>query len=56
MAEEAVAPGFIGAHGHVGVHEEREGRAGLDTNELIDPVTAVRPFRGVPPNTRQPIE
>jgi imidazolonepropionase-like amidohydrolase len=35
-----VLPGFIEAHGHVGVHEEGEGWAGSDTNELTDPVTA----------------
>ena len=35
-----VLPGFIDAHAHVGVHEEAEGWAGQDTNELTDPVTA----------------
>jgi imidazolonepropionase-like amidohydrolase len=35
-----VLPGFIEAHGHVGVHEEAEGWAGNDTNEMTDPVTA----------------
>jgi imidazolonepropionase-like amidohydrolase len=35
-----VLPGFIEAHGHVGVNEEGEGWAGHDTNELTDPVTA----------------
>ncbi len=35
-----VLPGFIEAHGHVGVHEEAEGWAGADSNELTDPVTA----------------
>src|SRR6266849_3930449 len=35
-----VLPGFIEAHGHVGLHEEGEGWAGSDTNELTDPVTA----------------
>jgi imidazolonepropionase-like amidohydrolase len=35
-----VLPGFIEAHGHVGVHEEGEGWAGRDTNEMTDPVTA----------------
>jgi imidazolonepropionase-like amidohydrolase len=35
-----VLPGFIEAHGHVGVHEEAEGWAGQDTNELTEPVTA----------------
>ena len=33
-------PGFIDAHTHLGVHEEGEGWAGSDTNELTDPVTA----------------
>jgi imidazolonepropionase-like amidohydrolase len=35
-----VLPGFIEAHGHVGVHEEAEGWAGSDSNELTEPVTA----------------
>src|SRR5271165_7026461 len=35
-----VLPGFIEAHGHVGVHEEAEGWAGHDSNELTEPVTA----------------
>jgi imidazolonepropionase-like amidohydrolase len=35
-----VLPGFIEAHGHVGVHEEAEGWAGQDSNELTEPVTA----------------
>src|SRR6204780_1302709 len=35
-----VLPGFIEAHGHLGVHEEGEGWAGQDTNEMTDPVTA----------------
>jgi len=35
-----VLPGFIEAHGHLGVHEEGEGWAGQDTNELTEPVTA----------------
>ena len=35
-----VLPGFVEAHGHVGVHEEAEGWAGADTNEMTDPVTA----------------
>jgi imidazolonepropionase-like amidohydrolase len=35
-----VLPGFVEAHGHVGVHEEAEGWAGQDTNEMTDPVTA----------------
>ena len=32
-----VLPGFVEAHGHVGVHEEGEGWAGQDTNEMTDP-------------------
>ena len=35
-----VLPGFIEVHGHVGVHEEAEGWAGNDTNEMTEPVTA----------------
>src|SRR5712691_5270314 len=35
-----ILPGFIEAHGHVGVHEEAMGWAGQDTNELTEPVTA----------------
>jgi imidazolonepropionase-like amidohydrolase len=35
-----VLPGFIEAHGHVGVYEEAEGWAGSDTNEMTEPVTA----------------
>src|SRR5258708_31492742 len=34
-----VLPGFIEAHGHVGVSEEAEGWAGEDTNEMSEPVT-----------------
>ena len=33
-------PGFIEAHGHVGIHEEANGNAGNDTNEMTDPNTA----------------
>jgi len=33
-------PGFLDAHTHLGVHEEAEGWAGQDTNEMTDPVTA----------------
>lgn len=32
-----VLPGFVEAHGHVGVHEEGEGWAGNDTNEMTGP-------------------
>jgi imidazolonepropionase-like amidohydrolase len=35
-----VLPGFIDAHTHLGVHEEGEGWAGNDTNEMTDPVMA----------------
>jgi imidazolonepropionase-like amidohydrolase len=35
-----VLPGFIEVHGHVGVHEEAQGWAGSDTNEMTEPVTA----------------
>ena len=35
-----VLPGFIEAHGHVGIHEEAQGWAGNDTNEMTEPVTA----------------
>ncbi|MDT0264704.1 amidohydrolase [Streptomyces sp. DSM 44915] len=35
-----VLPGFVEAHGHLGVHEEAEGWAGQDTNEMTDPVGA----------------
>ncbi len=30
-------PGFVEAHGHLGVHEEGEGWAGNDTNEMTGP-------------------
>lgn len=35
-----VLPGFVDAHVHLGVHEEGEGWAGQDTNEMTDPVMA----------------
>lgn len=35
-----VLPGFIESHGHVGIHEEANGPAGDDTNELTTPNTA----------------
>src|SRR5689334_3008334 len=35
-----VLPGFIDAHAHVGVHEEGEGWAGQDVNEMTEPNTA----------------
>ncbi|WP_104191848.1 amidohydrolase [Cryobacterium sp. Y82] len=38
-----VLPGFIEAHGHVGIHEEANGWAGNDTNEMTGPnMAAVR--------------
>ena len=39
-ARKWVLPGFIEAHGHVGIHEEANGTAGNDTNEMTDPNTA----------------
>ena len=30
-------PGFVEGHGHIGIHEEGEGWAGNDTNEMTDP-------------------
>lgn len=35
-----VLPGFVEAHGHVGIHEEANGPAGDDTNEMTMPNTA----------------
>jgi imidazolonepropionase-like amidohydrolase len=35
-----LVPGFVEAHGHVGIHEEANGSAGNDTNEMTDPNTA----------------
>lgn len=35
-----VLPGFVEAHAHVGLHEEGEGVAGNDTNEMTVPNTA----------------
>ncbi|WP_129842588.1 amidohydrolase [Streptomyces sp. RFCAC02] len=35
-----VLPGFVEAHGHIGIHEEGEGWAGNDTNEMTDPNAA----------------
>ncbi len=46
-----VLPGFIDAHTHLGVHEEAEGWAGQDTNEMTDPVTAnVRALDAINPH------
>jgi imidazolonepropionase-like amidohydrolase len=38
-AGKVVFPGLVDAHTHLGVHEEAEGWAGQDTNEMTDPVT-----------------
>ncbi|MFL6138865.1 MAG: amidohydrolase [Frankiaceae bacterium] len=35
-----VLPGFVDAHTHLGVHEDGEGWAGEDTNEMTEPNTA----------------
>lgn len=35
-----VLPGFVDGHAHVGLHEEGEGTAGNDTNEMVTPNTA----------------
>ncbi|MDQ3504479.1 MAG: amidohydrolase [Actinomycetota bacterium] len=32
-----ILPGFVEAHAHLGVHEEAEGWAGEDSNEMTDP-------------------
>lgn len=46
-----VLPGFIDAHTHLGTHEEAEGWAGDDTNEMTEPVTAqVRALDAINPN------
>jgi imidazolonepropionase-like amidohydrolase len=45
-----VLPGFIDAHAHLGLHEEAEGWAGSDVNEMTKPVTAyVRALDGINP-------
>jgi imidazolonepropionase-like amidohydrolase len=45
-----VLPGFVDAHAHVGVHEEGEGTAGNDTNEMTDPNGArMRALDGINP-------
>ena len=45
-----VLPGFIDAHTHLGLHEEAEGWAGSDVNEMTRPVTAyVRALDGINP-------
>ncbi|MCC9195735.1 amidohydrolase [Arthrobacter sp. zg-Y820] len=44
-------PGLVDAHTHLGVHEEGEGWAGNDTNEMTDPVMAgVRALDAVNPD------
>lgn len=44
-------PGLVDAHTHLGVHEEGEGWAGEDTNEMTDPVMAgVRAIDAVNPH------
>lgn len=43
-----VLPGFVEGHGHVGLHEEGEGAAGNDTNEMTTPnAAAVRAIDAV---------
>lgn len=43
-----VLPGFVEAHGHVGIHEEGEGVEGNDTNEMTGPnMAAVRAIDAV---------
>ncbi|MGP9695587.1 amidohydrolase [Brachybacterium sp. AOP25-B2-12] len=45
-----VLPGFVDAHVHLGVHEEGEGWAGQDTNEMTGPVmAAVRALDAINP-------
>jgi imidazolonepropionase-like amidohydrolase len=45
-----VLPGFVDAHAHLGVHEEGEGWAGNDTNEMTDPNAArMRALDGINP-------
>jgi imidazolonepropionase-like amidohydrolase len=45
-----VLPGLVDAHTHLGVHEEAEGWAGQDTNEMTEPMTAhVRALDGINP-------
>jgi imidazolonepropionase-like amidohydrolase len=38
-AGKVIMPGLVDAHVHLGVHEEAEGWAGQDTNEMTNPVT-----------------
>ena len=37
-----VLPGFVEAHGHLGVHEEAEGWAGQDTRRCGQPMSVAR--------------
>jgi imidazolonepropionase-like amidohydrolase len=49
-AGKVVLPGLVDAHTHLGVHEEAEGWAGDDANEMTDPVTPhVRALDGINP-------
>jgi len=46
-----VAPGFVEAHCHVGLHEEGIGFEGQDYNEACDPVTPqMRGIDGIQPD------
>jgi len=48
-----VLPGFVESHAHMGVHEEAEGWAGQDTNEMTDPNGArLRALDAIIPTTR----
>ncbi|MEO8888688.1 MAG: amidohydrolase [Jatrophihabitantaceae bacterium] len=45
-----ILPGFFDAHAHIGVHEDGEGAAGNDTNEMTDPNGArMRALDGINP-------
>lgn len=46
-----VLPGFVEAHGHVGIYEEGDGWAGVDVNEMTDPNGArLRALDGINPD------
>jgi imidazolonepropionase-like amidohydrolase len=50
-AGKVVVPGLVDAHVHLGVHEEAQGWAGQDTNEMTNPVTPqVRALDGINPD------
>jgi imidazolonepropionase-like amidohydrolase len=50
-AGKVVLPGLVDAHTHLGVHEEAEGWAGQDTNEMTDPNGArLRAIDGINPD------